>query len=239
MPWPSLSTMIGPSEPGGVRAGFDRLLENLGLTTGRDDDRSGPDARTPVAFTMAIIALAAKLSKADGVSSPIEADMFYSIYKVPAGEMANVRYLFDLAKQDARGFEYYADQIARLFRDSPQLKSDVLEALFNIAAADGVLHGGEDTFLKAVSVRFGLVNEQYMSVRAQFVVDNHDPFVVLGLRREAGNDEIKARYRQLVKDTHPDTMVARGVPPEMTGHATRRLATITDAYRRIAKERGL
>lgn len=239
MLWPTLSTMIGLPEPGNLLGGFDRLLENLGLTTGPDPQRPKPDARASVAFTIAIIALAAKLSKADGVSSPIEAETFYALYNVPAAETANVRHLFDLAKQDARGFEHYADQIARMFKAMPNLKLDVLEALFNIAAADGVLHSGEETFLKAVAERFGLTPAQYASMRAQFVADADDPYLILGIDRRASLDEIKARYRQLLKDTHPDTMVARGVPAEMTGFATRKAATITDAYGRIAKERGL
>ena len=244
MPWPLISSALGQpergAERGGVRGAIDWLLENIGLTTGpAATGAAEPDARSTVGFTIAIIALAAKLSKADGVSSPIEAATFFAIYQVPPAEKANVARLFEQASQDARGFEHYADQIARLFKDEPQLKLDVLEALFHIAAADGILHSGEDVFLKEVAARFGLSPEQYASTRSRFVVDANDPYTILGIYRRAGNDEIKAHYRQLVKDTHPDTMVARGVPAALTAHANRKLATINAAYECIARERGL
>lgn len=214
---------------------LDRLLESIGLTTGHDPLK----AQSSVAFTVAIVALAAKLSKADGVSSQVEADTFFKLYDVPAGEIANVRRLYDLAKQDASGFEHYADRIGRLFRGAPQLRIDVLEALFHIAAADGVLHRAEEAFLQAVASRLEISAGQYAATRSHFVADADDPYVVLGLSRHATNDEIKARWRKLAKETHPDTMIARGVPETLTAHATRKLQTINAAYERIARERGL
>ena len=105
MPWSSISSALGlterGAERGGVRSAIDWLLENLGLTTTpAPTGSSEPDARSTVGFTIAIIALAAKLSKADGVSSPIEVATFFAIYQVPPAEKANVARLFDQASQD-------------------------------------------------------------------------------------------------------------------------------------------
>lgn len=235
MPWRSITKALGLTQSGdGGQGVVERMVELAGATSG-----TTADGRTRVAFTVAIIGLAAKLSKSDGVASAIEADTFFKVYPVPPGETVNVRRLFDLAKQDVAGFEHYAKQIAKLFRDAPQLKVDVLESLFHVAAADGILHGAEDRYLRIVAARFGLSDEQYASTRSQFIADASDPYVILGIRRSASNDEIKAHYRRLVKETHPDTMVQRGVPPELTAHANRKLAMLNAAYDQIARERGL
>lgn len=235
MPWRSIAEALGLIKPGGSADGaVGRMLEVAGGSSS-----PGSDARSRVAFTVAIIGLAAKLSKSDGVASAIEADTFFRVYPVPEHETENVRRLFDLAKRDVAGFEHYADQIAKLFRDAPQLRVDVLESLFHVAAADGILHGAEDRYLKIVAARFGLTDEQYASTRSQFIADASDPYVILGIRRSAGDDEIRAHHRRLVKETHPDTMVQRGVPPELTAHANRKLAMLNAAYDEIARERGL
>ena len=62
---------------------------------------------------------------------------------------------------------------------------------------------------------------------------------MLRLGPEATNAEIKAQYRQLVTDNHPDKLMGRGVPAEFIDIATRKLAAINAAYDAIAKERGL
>ena len=93
-----------------------------------------------VTFTIAVVALAGKMAKADGVATEEEFEVFRRIFGVPPDEEANVRRVFNLARQDIAGFEHYAGQIAQLFRDNPAVLEDVLDTLFEIAKADGVLH---------------------------------------------------------------------------------------------------
>ena len=54
----------------------------------------------------------------------------------------------------------------------------------------------------------------------------------------ASDQELKARYRELVKCHHPDSLAAKGVPPEFLAAAERRLVAITSAYEAIQLERG-
>ena len=197
------------------------------------------DGRNTVAFTMAVIALGAKMAKADGVVSPVEVEAFHQIFKTPPSERRHVDQVFDLAQRDIAGFELYADQIRTLLGGDPQLLCDVLESLFHIASADRALHPGEDQFLKVVAQRFGLSDSIYRHVRAQFVEDRSEPYDVLGLDPAASNADLKARYRKLVRETHPDLLAGRGLPPEMIEVANRKLAAITAAYATLALERGL
>ncbi|WP_052699460.1 DnaJ family molecular chaperone [Hyphomicrobium sp. 99] len=231
MPWQFLKNAVA-AYGGGLRSALDHVKEAFGLEGGH------VPAQSRVAFTIAVVALAAKMSKADGVSLPIEAEAFKRQFKVPDSECAHVRKLYELASQDVAGYETYAKQIARLLEGQPELKLSVLECLFHIASADGVLHPDEDRYLAHVAEIFGLTAGEFRCVRRSFVVDVDSPYEVLHVSPTASDKEIKARYRELVKGHHPDALVSKGVPPEFLAGAERRLAAITSAYEAILEERG-
>ncbi|HEY2446564.1 MAG TPA: TerB family tellurite resistance protein [Rhizomicrobium sp.] len=191
-----------------------------------------------IVFTIAIIALGAKMAKADGVVTRDEIEAFGRIFRVPPSEEANVRRIFDFARQDTAGYETYAGQIARLFRGNPAMLEDILDGLFEIAKADGVFHPAELQFLERVSDIFGFAPDEFRRIRASHVgPDEADPYVVLGLDRSANEDEIKRIYRLLVRENHPDSLIARGVPEEFVRLANDKLAAINNAYARVLKER--
>ena len=193
-----------------------------------------------IVFTIAIIALSAKMAKADGVVSEVELDAFRRIFHVPAAEDANVRRIFNLARQDVAGYESYASQIARLFAGNPAMLEDILDGLFEIAKADGVLHPAESAFLERVSEIFGFAPNEFRRIRAShFAPDLADPYVILGVAYTAQDDEIRHTYRRLVRENHPDSLIARGVPEEFIRLATDKLASINNAYAKISEERGL
>jgi DnaJ like chaperone protein len=193
----------------------------------------------PVAFTAAVVALAAKMAKADGVVVGVEVEAFQRAFQVEPRESRNVTRLFELAQRDTAGYESYADQIARLVGSERAILRDVLASLFHIATADRVLHPSEDTYLATVAQRFGLSPSEYRHERAHFIADPDSPYDVLGVTPLDSDDDLKRRHRKLVRETHPDLMMGRGVPPEMIAIATRRLAAINDAYAVIARERSL
>ena len=206
--------------------------------TARIDPKSAQ--RRQVTFTIAVIALGAKMAKADGVVTTDEIDAFKEIFKVPPNEMANVARIFNMAKQDVAGYESYATQIANILKDDRQLLEDVLHGLFYIATADNVFHPGEESFLKEVARRFAFFEHEYRQVRARFLPeDKRDPYVVLGVEASIGDDQLKSHYRKLVVENHPDKAIARGMPPEFVKITTAKLAAINEAYEAIRKERGL
>lgn len=197
------------------------------------------DGRHTVAFTMAVIALGAKMAKADGVVSPVEVDAFHQVFQTPPEEAAHVTRVFDLAQRDIAGFETYAAQVRDLLGGDPRLLRDVLESLFHIATADRALHPGEDAFLKTIATVFGVSDSTYRHVRAQFVEDPTAPYDVLGLDPSASDAELKARHRKLVRENHPDLLTGRGLPAEMVAVANHKLAAINAAYATLVAERGL
>jgi DnaJ like chaperone protein len=204
-------------------------------------DRDSDSGEEPgIIFTIAVIALSAKMAKADGTVSIHEIEAFDRMFRVPQSEEANVRRIFNLARQDTAGYEIYAAQIARQLRGNPGVLEDVLDGLFEIAKADGVLHPAELAFLEDVANIFGFSPDEYRRIRASHVEpDRADPYAVLGIEYGASEEEIKRTYRLLVRENHPDSLMARGVPEEFVRLANDKLAAINAAYARIMRERRL
>ena len=228
-----LATTLGDGNPGDVEAAPSRHLQSQPARV------AASDGRNTIAFTMAVIALGAKMANADGVVLPVEVDAFHQVFKTPISERHHVAHVFELAQRDIAGFEIYAGQIRDLLGGDPLLLRDVLESLFYIASADRALHPGEDRFLKTVAQCFGLSDSTYRHIRAHFVEDHNEPYDVLGLDPAATDTQLKARHRKLVRQHHPDLVAGRGLPTEMIAVANRKLAAINAAYASLAAERGL
>ena len=217
----------------------------LGAAAGHAFDRMraerAPAAEAkPVAFTVAVVVLAAKMAKADGVVTRDEIAAFKRIFRIPPHEMASVGRLFDEARRDAVGYEPYARQIAAMFRDSPRVLEELLDVLFEIAKADGVVHVAELTYLRGVARVFGYDEVAFERIHAAHLGSaDADPHGVLGLSPNATGAEVKAAYRRLVREHHPDRLIAQGMPQEFIDVANDRLAAINGAYERLRRGRGL
>jgi len=190
-----------------------------------------------VAFAIAVIALGAKMAKADGRVTRDEVAAFREVFHIPRGEEVAAARIYNLARRDIAGFESYAAKIARMFRDRPGALADMLEGLVYIAMADGEFHAREAAFLESVRSIFGVSPEEYRSIRARYLPDEHDPYAVIGVSPEATHDEIRRQYRVRVRELHPDQMLARGVPEEARRLAEQRLASVNAAYEEILRER--
>lgn len=204
-------------------------------------DGNGADPRRRVAFTIAVIALGAKMARADGEVTGDEVAAFGEVFQVPPDEEEHVRMVFDLARKSTLGFETYARQIGRMFAADRAVLENLLGGLFHIALADGRLSPAEDAYLAEVARHFGFEAGDYTRIRAHHTGGaqdgEEDPFAILGVPPGASPDEIHAAYRRLVRDSHPDLAIARGLPPECIALATARAARINAAYDRLARVR--
>ncbi len=200
-----------------------------------------PDLRRRVAFSVAMIALSAKMAKADGVVTQDEIHAFQQIFAIPPKEVRNVARLYNLAKADVAGYEAYAARMAGLCGSGKAncgMLEDILDGLFHIAKADGVMHEREGMFLHHIAQIFKIDEAHYQRILARHLdLGDADPYVILGIDRGAPFDEVRKHYRSLVVSNHPDKLMARGLPQEFIAIATTRLAAINAAYELI--ERGL
>lgn len=189
-----------------------------------------------VAFTIAVISLAAKMAKADGRVNTAEVTAFRQVFQIDPRDEAAAARVFNLARQDIAGFDAYAARIAAMFADQPRILEDILEGLFHIAVADGAYHDLEAGFLARVAEIFGIEEGVFASIEARMTSEEGcDPWQVLGVPRAAPLPEIRARWRELVRAHHPDKMIARGLPVETVNLANARLATINRAWDEISR----
>ena len=93
--------------------------------------------------------------------------------------------------------------------------------------ADDALHPNEERFLAGVAKRFGMTDTEFAYVKARHVIAaKRNPYDILGVTPTIGNDELKSHYRKLIAETHPDKLIARGVPKEFVVIATEKVARV-------------
>jgi DnaJ like chaperone protein len=226
--WQRLSDIVGSA---GERTGVVGSIVNL-----LDPDTWLPGGQD-AAFTLALIALSAKMAVSDGVVTASEVRAFHRTVDIPPGIEQQVERLFTLAQRDVAGYEAYARKVRRFFANSPDTLEHVLDGLFHIASADGFVHESELDYLKRVSDIFGFDDARFEQIAAQHVVldSGVDPYVVLGLLPGADREEVRRVYRLLVAEHHPDRLIAKGVPEELIDVATARMQAINQAYNQIIK----
>lgn len=218
-----------------IAAAISSLAAGEGLSAVFDKLRTPPERS--VAFTIAVIALGAKMAKADGQVTRNEVRAFREVFHIPEESEKDAAKVFNLARQDVAGFDDYARRIGRMFPAESGVLCDLMEGLFHIALADGDYHPAEDDFLARVAGIFGMDAGQFRRLRARFVVDAEpDPHEVLGVSPEMELEAIQKVWRGLVRETHPDRMIARGLPEEAVKLAETRLIALNRAWDEINKE---
>ena len=197
------------------------------------------NSRRQVSFAVAVIVLAAKLAKADGVVTRDEIETFKQVFHIPIHEVDNVGAIFDEAKASPDNFELYAQQIGIIFGNNPAVLEEFLNALFCIAKSDSVVHPAELQYLKEVANIFGFTSGEFERIAAMHMPGaSSDTYQILGVTRDITNKELKAHYRALVLEHHPDKLIAQGLPEEFVEQANEKLARINAAYDQICTERG-
>ncbi|MEO9518080.1 MAG: molecular chaperone DjiA [Paracoccaceae bacterium] len=224
--WSRISEALQALSSGeGLAAVFDRL-------------RTPPERS--VAFAIAVIALGAKMAKADGHVTRDEVTAFREIFHIAVQDEAGAARVFNLARQDVAGFEEYAARIRNMFEGHPQTLSDLVEGLFYIAMADGIFHPNENAFLERVCEIFELEDREYRAIRARFVPgEERDPHDVLGVDPSMPLEDMRKIWRKMVRENHPDAMLSRGVPEEAIRLAEKRMIDINRAWEEITSLRTL
>ncbi len=192
------------------------------------------------AYTIGVIVLSAKMAKADGQVTRDEIETFKKVFGIPESEFGQVGKIFDQARKDAEGYEPYAKQLGSLFSGEPAILQNLLGCLFEIAMADGILHEQELAFIEKVAKEFGFAPSIIDGIKSGYSGGQlSNPYKVLGVSKESSDQEIKDVYRKLIKENHPDMLIAKGMPEEFVETANNKMAQINSAYEEIEKIRGL
>jgi DnaJ like chaperone protein len=248
-----LGAMLGAALGHAADGGGLRAHVRNGFGFGMGSDRASGAARIAAMFgrreqlfAVAVVVLSAKLAKCDAPVNRLEIDAFKRHFRLPPESMRDIGRLFDQARDSPDGFEGYADQLGEAFYDNRGTLEDVLVAFIAIARADGPVNQREFAFLRRVHLGFGLDEHAWeraignASSRPQRPSNEApDPYGVLGLNRQASDEALRARWKQLMRENHPDSLAARGVPESFIKRANDKVATINAAWDQIKRERGL
>jgi DnaJ like chaperone protein len=217
-----------------IAAALSALAKGEGLAAVFEHLRAAPEKS--VAFTIAVIALGAKLAKADGRVTRDEVSAFREVFTIAPEDEAEAAHVFNLARQDVAGFDAYARQVARMFGPGDRVLTDLVEGLVHVAVADGNLHPEEDGYLREVAAILGVADAALRCMVARAVPDGDpDPYAVLGVTPDAAPEAIRAAWRQAVRDNHPDQLIARGLPDEAVRLAEKRLVAVNRAWEELSR----
>lgn len=202
-------------------------------------DRDGYAGRIEAeGVAAALVALGAKMAKADGYVSASEVEAFKEVFQSSPENQAGIGRFFDLARQTTLGFERYARIVAKRFRAQPAALEDVLDGLFHIALVDGVVTDNELSYLRNVSRIFGFSDREFERIKiAHMGGETEDPYLILGVEDDISDENLKRAFRRMAAANHPDRLIARGLPRELIGLANHKMAMINKAYSEIKEAR--
>ncbi|MEN9856493.1 MAG: DnaJ-like protein DjlA [Pseudomonadota bacterium] len=220
-----------------------RLLDGFGAAFGTaPDDTPTADPCAPdhgdMDFAAGVVALAAKMAKADGRTTLDEAAAFRAAFPIAPQDRALFDRLFKLAQETVHGFEGYAKRIGKRYVAKPCLLEDVMDILFTVAKADGAITHAEEAFLARVADLFGFTDTEFARLCAPYFPDRKpDPYTLLGIDVSASDADIRRAWMRLMAENHPDTFIARGAPTEFVKAAHEKAIAINLAYQAVKDSR--
>ncbi|MEJ2362282.1 MAG: co-chaperone DjlA [Gammaproteobacteria bacterium] len=216
--------------------------------------------RMQTVFFTTVFSVMGHLAKADGHVSESEIQLARNIMHqmhLNADQQKFAIQLFNKGKEPDFPLDEVIAQFHRECGRNRNLKQMFLEILLHAAYADGIMHDAERHLFVHICRQLGYSQTEFSMlegmVRAQRafhgrsyqepVRPNKDllqeAYTALGVKADAGDDEIKRAYRRLMSQHHPDKLVAKGLPEEMIKLANERTAEIKAAYETIRKARGM
>tara|TARA_A100001011_G_scaffold278029_1_gene287777 strand:- start:63 stop:785 length:723 start_codon:yes stop_codon:yes gene_type:complete len=187
-----------------------------------------------LAFTGGLIALSAKMAKADGIVTKDEVITFKKLVDIPSENIRDVGRIWELAKTTIDGYDSYAYQMSKLFQPRSPILEKVLDLLFEIAKSDGVITNEELDYLNRVAEIFG-IDEKTFDRLSTFHNPDSNPYSILGVDEDTSFEQIKKHWKILVNKNHPDRLIGDGMPEEFIQTATKKLTLINEAYFKISE----
>ena len=204
-----------------------------------------------------LVSLLAKVAKSDGRVSELEARLITQVLDDLSQKVSGVReYLKEVYNSQKENVDN-AYETARNYKRAFNLNYDTCVArltfFLNLAYIDGEFNKSEQDVIRNIAYGFGIDKETLDEIIYKFdsfygsrfgadhdeMSQENDAFEVLGLSKNASLDEIKARYKELVRQYHPDILMGRGESKEVIERSTKKLQEINEAYGRLKDKFGV
>ena len=207
-----------------------------------------------------LVSLLAKVAKSDGRVSELEARLITQVLDDLSQKVSGVSGVREYLKEVYNSQKENVDnayETARNYKRAFNLNYDTCVArltfFLNLAYIDGEFNKSEQDVIRNIAYGFGIDKETLDEIIFKFdsfygsrfgadrdeVSQENDTFEVLGLNKNASLDEVKARYKELVRQYHPDILMGRGESKEVIERSTKKLQEINEAYGRLKEKFGV
>ena len=207
-----------------------------------------------------LVSLLAKVAKSDGRVSELEARLITQVLDDLSQKVSGVSGVREYLKEVYNSQKENVDnayETARNYKCAFNLNYDTCVArltfFLNLAYIDGEFNKSEQDVIRNIAYGFGIDKETLDEIIYKFdsfygsrfgadhdeISQENDAFEVLGLSKNASLDEIKARYKELVRQYHPDILMGRGESKEVIERSTKKLQEINEAYGRLKEKFGV
>ena len=207
-----------------------------------------------------LVSLLAKVAKSDGRVSELEARLITQVLDDLSQKVSGVSGVREYLKKVYNSQKENVDnayETARNYKRAFNLNYDTCVArltfFLNLAYIDGEFNKSEQDVIRNIAYGFGIDKETLDEIIFKFdsfygsrfgadhdeISQENDAFEVLGLSKNASLDEIKARYKELVRQYHPDILMGRGESKEVIERSTKKLQEINEAYGRLKEKFGV
>lgn len=207
-----------------------------------------------------LVSLLAKVAKSDGRVSELEARLITQVLDDLSQKVSGVsgvrEYLKEVYNSQKENIDN-AYETARNYKSAFNLNYDICVArltfFLNLAYIDGEFNKSEQDVIRNIAYGFGIDKDTLDEIIFKFdsfygsrfdtnldeMVQEKDAFEVLGLSKNASLEEVKARYKELVRQYHPDILMGRGESKEVIERSTKKLQEINEAYGRLKEKFGV
>ena len=207
-----------------------------------------------------LVSLLAKVAKSDGRVSELEARLITQVLDDLSQKVSGVSGVREYLKEVYNSQKENVDnayETARNYKRAFNLNYDTCVArltfFLNLAYIDGEFNKSEQDIIRNIAYGFGIDKETLDEIIFKFdsfygsrfgadsdeMSQENDAFEVLGLSKNASLEEVKARYKELVRQYHPDILMGRGESKEVIERSTKKLQEINEAYGRLKEKFGV
>ena len=207
-----------------------------------------------------LVSLLAKVAKSDGRVSELEARLITQVLDDLSQKVSGVGGVREYLKEVYNSQKENVDnayETARNYKRAFNLNYDTCVArltfFLNLAYIDGEFNKSEQDVIRNIAYGFGIDKETLDEIIYKFdnfygsrfgtnrndMSQESDAFEVLGLSKNASLDEVKARYKELVRQYHPDILMGMGESKDVIERSTKKLQEINEAYGRLKEKFGV
>ena len=196
-----------------------------------------------VTYELALLKICSQLIKVDGEVTENEIRFVRKFFQETFGSRKSDK-LFKQLKTNAK-LPADINSLISIIKDqiNPTKLYAIIQFLYAISASDGKITNEENEYIFNIGFQLGFGPERLEAIKNQFVKTKSkskkydqktiDCLSVLGLKGGATNLEVKAAYRSLAKEFHPDKLV--GMSDGIKTLAKEKFQMIQESYEYLNK----